>query len=54
MESVIILGTARIPIDTQTLNLLKYIRENPYCEITLKVQGGVPVMIEKSVEKIKL
>lgn len=34
--------------------LLKFIRRLGYGEITIKVQDGLPVMIEKATEKIKL
>lgn len=36
------------------LKLLAFIRRIGYGEITIKVQDGVPVMIEKATEKVKL
>ncbi len=34
--------------------LLKFIRQLKYGEITIKIQDGLPVMVEKSTEKVKL
>ena len=34
--------------------LLEFIRRLGYGEITIKVQDGVPVMVEKMTEKVKL
>lgn len=34
--------------------LIKFIRQLQYGEITIKVQDGLPVMIEKVKEKVKL
>lgn len=36
------------------IKLLKFIKEIKYGEITIKIQDGVPVMIEKATEKVKL
>lgn len=36
------------------LKLLEFIRKLKYGELVIKVQDGVPVMVEKSVEKVKL
>jgi len=36
------------------LKLLEFIRRLGYGEITIKVQDGLPVMIEKTTEKVKL
>lgn len=36
------------------LKLIKIIRQLGYGELVIKVQDGVPVMVEKSVEKVKL
>jgi len=36
------------------LKLLEFIRRLGYGEITIKVQDGLPVMIEKATEKVKL
>lgn len=36
------------------LKLLAFIRRLGYGELIIKVQDGLPVMIEKSVEKVKL
>lgn len=35
-------------------NLIEFIRQLRYGEITIKVQDGLPVMIEKAKEKVKL
>lgn len=35
-------------------NLIKFIRELQFGEVTIKVQDGLPVMIEKAKEKVKL
>lgn len=35
-------------------NLIKFIRELQYGEITIKVQDGLPVLIERAKEKVKL
>ena len=34
--------------------LLEFIQELQYGEVTIKVQDGLPVMIEKVTEKVKL
>ena len=34
--------------------LLEFIRELQYGEVTIKVQDGLPVMIERVKEKVKL
>ena len=34
--------------------LLEFIRELQYGEVTIKVQDGLPVMIERAKEKVKL
>jgi len=34
--------------------LLEFIRQLGYGEVTIKVQDGLPVMIEKATEKVKL
>jgi len=34
--------------------LIKFIRELQFGEVTIKVQDGLPVMIEKVTEKVKL
>lgn len=36
------------------LKLLEFIRRLGYGEITIRVQDGLPVMIEKATEKVKL
>lgn len=36
------------------LKLLEFIRQLKYGEVTIKVQDGLPVMIEKATEKVKL
>jgi hypothetical protein len=36
------------------LKLLEFIRRLGYGEITIKVQDGLPVMVEKAMEKVKL
>ncbi len=35
-------------------NLIKFIRELQFGEITIKVQDGLPVMVERAKEKVKL
>lgn len=35
-------------------NLIKFIRQLGYGEILIKVQDGLPVMVEKATEKVKL
>ena len=50
------------PIETQRpqklhekeLKLLEFIRRLGYGEVLIKVQDGVPVLIERATEKIKL
>lgn len=54
MTKVLIIQGERIVLDEQTVNLIKYIKSNPYSEITIKVQGGTPVMVERIRESIKL
>jgi hypothetical protein len=34
--------------------LLEFIRQLGYGEITIKVQDGLPVMVERATEKVKL
>ena len=34
--------------------LIKFIRELQFGEVTIKVQDGLPVMVERAKEKIKL
>jgi hypothetical protein len=34
--------------------LIEFIRELQFGEVTIKVQDGLPVMIEKAKEKVKL
>lgn len=36
------------------LKLIKIIRQLGYGELVIKVQDGVPVMIERATEKVKL
>jgi len=36
------------------MKLLEFIRNLKYGELTIKVQDGLPVMIEKAMEKMKL
>jgi len=36
------------------LKLLEFIRRLGYGEITIRVQDGLPVIIEKATEKVKL
>lgn len=44
----------RQKLHEKELKLLEFIRRLGYGEITIKVQDGLPVMIEKATEKIKL
>ena len=41
-------------VPSEWANLIEFCEKNPYSEITLKVQDGIPVLIEKAVNKIKL
>ena len=34
--------------------LIKFIRELQFGEVTIKVQDGLPVLIEESIKKVKL
>jgi len=34
--------------------LIEFIRELQFGEVTIKVQDGLPVMVEKATEKVKL
>ena len=34
--------------------LVRYIRELQFGEVTIKVQDGLPVMVERAKEKVKL
>lgn len=34
--------------------LLEFLRELRFGEVTIKVQDGLPIMIEKATEKVKL
>ena len=34
--------------------LIEFIRELKYGEVLIRVQDGVPVMVEKAMEKVKL
>ena len=43
-----------IKINEKEENLIKFIRQLGYGEVTIKVQDGLPVMIEKVMEKVKL
>jgi hypothetical protein len=36
------------------LKLLEFIRQLKYGELVIKVQDGLPVLIEKATEKVKL
>lgn len=43
-----------IELHEKELKLLEFIRRLGYGEILIKVQDGLPVMIERATEKIKL
>ena len=43
-----------IKINEKEENLIKFIRQLGYGEVVIKVQDGLPVMIEKAMEKVKL
>lgn len=41
-------------LDNRERRLLEIIRKLQFGELTIKVQDGLPVMVEKSIEKVKL
>lgn len=41
-------------VSRQELHLLLFIRQLGYGELTVKVQDGVPLFVEKACQKIKL
>jgi len=46
--------TIRHGIHEKDLKLIEYMRELKFGEITIKVQDGLPVMVERAKEKVKL
>lgn len=42
------------PLHEKEKRLIEFIRQLRYGEITIKVQDGLPVMVEKAMEKVKL
>ena len=45
---------AAIQVDISWLKLIEYVQQHPYSELKVIFKGGMPVMIEKGVENIKL
>lgn len=43
-----------IRINEKEENLIKFIRQLGYGEVVIKVQDGLPIMIERIMEKVKL
>lgn len=41
-------------LDDKEKRLLEFIRQLKYGEITIKVQDGLPVLIERATERVKL
>ena len=41
-------------LNTKEERLLEFIRELKFGELVIKVQDGLPVMIERATEKVKL
>jgi hypothetical protein len=41
-------------INEKEKKLIEFIRQLGYGEVVIKVQDGLPVMIEKAMEKVKL
>ena len=41
-------------INEKEKRLIEFIRQLGYGEVTIKVQDGLPIMIEKAMEKVKL
>lgn len=46
--------TAQVEVSRQELHLLLFIRQLGYGELTVKVQDGVPLFVEKACQKIRL
>ena len=46
--------TAQVEVSRQELHLLLFIRRLGYGELTVKVQDGVPLFVEKACQKTKL
>lgn len=44
----------RGPLHLKEIRLLEFIHQLGHGEVTIKVQDGLPQMIEKSLEKVKL
>lgn len=43
-----------VKFDDREMRLLEYLRNLKFGEVTIKVQDGLPVMVEKAMEKVKL
>lgn len=44
----------RVVLHSNERRLLEFIRNLGYGEVTIKVQDGLPVMVERATEKVKL
>ena len=53
-EKTVYITESRQKLHEKEKRLLEFIRRLGYGEITIKVQDGVPVMVEKMTEKVKL
>jgi len=42
------------PVNLKIQKLIEYMEDHPYCRMTVVVQGGEPVFVERVYEKIKL
>jgi hypothetical protein len=42
------------PVNLKIQKLVEYMEDNPYCTITIVIQNGEPVFIERITERIKL
>jgi hypothetical protein len=53
-EKTAYITKSRQKLHEKEKRLLEFIRRLGYGEITIRVQDGLPVMIEKATEKVKL
>jgi len=53
-EKTVCITESRQKLHEKEKRLLEFIRRLGYGEITIRVQDGLPVMIEKATEKVKL
>jgi hypothetical protein len=42
-----------IQVDQSWINLLEYVKQHPYCEMTLQFRDGKPVSATKMLESVK-